>query len=84
MNLIVLLELFRYHSLHHQEMGTNFCLFMPLFDVLGNTLNPNSWELQKQIRLSTGIYLAKLVHQVFSFTDLTPKAKSEQRKLFLV
>ncbi|XP_010443488.1 PREDICTED: protein ECERIFERUM 3 [Camelina sativa] len=41
-----------YHSLHHQEMGTNFCLFMPLFDVLGNTQNPNSWELQKKIRLS--------------------------------
>ena len=43
-----------YHSLHHQEMGTNFCLFMPLFDVLGDTQNPNSWELQKKIRLSAG------------------------------
>ncbi|CAH2069594.1 unnamed protein product [Thlaspi arvense] len=43
-----------YHSLHHEEMGTNFCLFMPLFDVLGNTLNPNSWELQKKIRLAAG------------------------------
>ncbi|CAN8253124.1 unnamed protein product [Cochlearia groenlandica] len=41
-----------YHSLHHEEMGTNFCLFMPIFDVLGNTLNPNSWELQRKIRLS--------------------------------
>uniref|UniRef100_A0A1J3JD27 Protein ECERIFERUM 3 n=1 Tax=Noccaea caerulescens TaxID=107243 RepID=A0A1J3JD27_NOCCA len=43
-----------YHSLHHEEMGTNFCLFMPLFDVLGNTLNPNSWELQKKIRVDAG------------------------------
>ncbi|KAF3508178.1 hypothetical protein F2Q69_00001066 [Brassica cretica] len=41
-----------YHSLHHQDMETNFCLFMPIFDVLGNTLNPNSWELQKKIRLA--------------------------------
>ncbi|KAL1217517.1 Very-long-chain aldehyde decarbonylase CER3 [Cardamine amara subsp. amara] len=40
-----------YHSLHHQEMGTNFCLFMPLFDILGNTLNSKSWELQRKIRL---------------------------------
>ncbi|CAN8301508.1 unnamed protein product [Cochlearia groenlandica] len=43
-----------YHSLHHKDMATNFCLFMPLFDVLGNTLNPNSWELQKKIRLASG------------------------------
>lgn len=52
---LVVSGLCRYHSLHHQEMGTNFCLFMPLFDVLGNTQNPNSWELQKKIRLSAGI-----------------------------
>lgn len=44
----------RYHSLHHTEMGTNFCLFMPLFDALGKTLNGNSWELQKQISSSLG------------------------------
>ncbi|XP_062163217.1 very-long-chain aldehyde decarbonylase CER3 [Alnus glutinosa] len=38
-----------YHSLHHTEMGTNFCLFMPLFDALWKTLNGKSWELQKKI-----------------------------------
>ncbi|XVF47808.1 hypothetical protein PTKIN_Ptkin03bG0140700 [Pterospermum kingtungense] len=38
-----------YHSLHHTEMGTNFCLFMPLFDAIGNTLNSNSWHLHKKI-----------------------------------
>ncbi|XVE98670.1 hypothetical protein REPUB_Repub03eG0127400 [Reevesia pubescens] len=38
-----------YHSLHHTEMGTNFCLFMPLFDAMGNTLNTNSWQLHKKI-----------------------------------
>ncbi|KAG9143714.1 hypothetical protein Leryth_018886 [Lithospermum erythrorhizon] len=37
-----------YHSLHHKDMGTNFCLFMPLFDALGNTLNKNSWEMYKK------------------------------------
>lgn len=38
-----------YHSLHHMEKSTNFCLFMPLFDKLGNTLNHKSWELHKKI-----------------------------------
>ncbi|KAJ8634699.1 hypothetical protein MRB53_008966 [Persea americana] len=37
-----------YHSLHHMETSTNFCLFMPLFDKLGNTLNNRSWELHKE------------------------------------
>uniref|UniRef100_A0A1D1YIC5 aldehyde oxygenase (deformylating) n=1 Tax=Anthurium amnicola TaxID=1678845 RepID=A0A1D1YIC5_9ARAE len=38
-----------YHTLHHKEMDTNFCLFMPLYDVLGNTLNPKSWEMHRKI-----------------------------------
>lgn len=38
-----------YLSLHHREKDSNFCLFMPLFDLLGGTLNSKSWELQKEI-----------------------------------
>ncbi|KAG1326498.1 putative protein ECERIFERUM 3 [Cocos nucifera] len=38
-----------YHSLHHTEKNSNFCLFMPLFDVLGGTTNSKSWELHKEI-----------------------------------
>uniref|UniRef100_A0A2C9UM58 Fatty acid hydroxylase domain-containing protein n=1 Tax=Manihot esculenta TaxID=3983 RepID=A0A2C9UM58_MANES len=38
-----------YHSLHHSEMGTNFCLFMPLFDAIWKTLNADSWELHNRI-----------------------------------
>ncbi|KAA8540575.1 hypothetical protein F0562_024506 [Nyssa sinensis] len=38
-----------YHSLHHIEMGTNFCLFMPLYDALGQTMNHSSWDLHKEI-----------------------------------
>ncbi|WOL19696.1 protein ECERIFERUM 3 [Canna indica] len=38
-----------YHNLHHMEKKSNFCLFMPLFDVLGGTLDDKSWKLQKQI-----------------------------------
>ncbi|XP_052880513.1 very-long-chain aldehyde decarbonylase CER3-like isoform X2 [Gossypium arboreum] len=43
-----------YHSLHHTEMETNFCLFMPLFDALGNTLNTKSFELHKRITSNSG------------------------------
>ncbi|KAK8515555.1 hypothetical protein V6N12_075593 [Hibiscus sabdariffa] len=43
-----------YHSLHHTEMETNFCLFMPLFDAIGNTLNTNSWRLHKKITSDSG------------------------------
>ncbi|XP_008804902.2 very-long-chain aldehyde decarbonylase GL1-1-like [Phoenix dactylifera] len=38
-----------YHSLHHREKNSNFCLFMPLFDALGGTTNSKSWELHKEI-----------------------------------
>ncbi|XP_062192132.1 very-long-chain aldehyde decarbonylase GL1-1-like [Phragmites australis] len=37
-----------YHSIHHTDKDSNFCLFMPLFDLLGGTLNDKSWELQKK------------------------------------
>ncbi|KAI9117282.1 hypothetical protein K1719_011448 [Acacia pycnantha] len=42
-----------YHSLHHTNPDTNFCLFMPLFDALGNTLNSKSWQLHKEISLNS-------------------------------
>ncbi|KAL8056345.1 hypothetical protein ABFX02_04G114000 [Erythranthe guttata] len=38
-----------YHSLHHTNMGTNFCLFMPFYDHLWKTTNTNSWDLQREI-----------------------------------
>ncbi|XP_058113921.1 very-long-chain aldehyde decarbonylase CER3 isoform X2 [Magnolia sinica] len=56
-----------YHTLHHTEMGTNFCLFMPLYDMLGDTLNDKSWELHKKIssvqndRVPDFVFLAHVV-----------------------
>ncbi|KAH9619745.1 hypothetical protein KSS87_018056 [Heliosperma pusillum] len=43
-----------YHSLHHLGKDCNLCLFMPIYDLLGNTLNHKSWDLQKQISLNAG------------------------------
>jgi len=34
-----------FHSLHHSRVHTNFCLFMPIYDWIGGTLDPRSWEL---------------------------------------
>uniref|UniRef100_A0A0V0IJU1 Protein ECERIFERUM 3-like n=1 Tax=Solanum chacoense TaxID=4108 RepID=A0A0V0IJU1_SOLCH len=43
-----------YHSLHHTEKETNYCLFMPIFDVLGDTLNPKSWEMHTKLSIDSG------------------------------
>ncbi|KAK6235964.1 hypothetical protein SCA6_011301 [Theobroma cacao] len=45
-----------YHSLHHTEMGTNFCLFMPLFDAMGKTLKSNSWQIHEKISSDSAKY----------------------------
>ncbi|CAK8534428.1 unnamed protein product [Lathyrus sativus] len=56
-----------YHSLHHTEMDSNFCLFMPLFDALGNTVNTKSWELHESLskgncsRVPDFVFLAHIV-----------------------
>ncbi|CAJ2637439.1 unnamed protein product [Trifolium pratense] len=56
-----------YHTLHHTEKDCNFCLFMPLFDALGNTLSSKSWELHKSYsagndsRVPEFVFLAHIV-----------------------
>lgn len=55
----------RYHSLHHTEMDSNFCLFMPLFDAMGNTLNAKSWQQHKEISLASGTVSPTKLHQNF-------------------
>ncbi|KAI7746857.1 hypothetical protein M8C21_016314 [Ambrosia artemisiifolia] len=45
-----------YHFIHHKDMKTNFCLFMPLFDVLGKTMNEKSWDLHREIHSNEGSF----------------------------
>ncbi|OIS97283.1 protein eceriferum 3 [Nicotiana attenuata] len=85
-----------YHSLHHTEMGTNYCLFMPLFDALGNTLNPKSWEMHTKFSVESGkngrvpdfVFLAHVVdltsamHVPFLFRSFGSKPFST--RLFLL
>ncbi|XP_020109576.1 protein ECERIFERUM 3-like [Ananas comosus] len=74
-----------YHSLHHKEKDSNFCLFMPIFDAIGRTLNENSWELQREIRSGKNdqvpdfVFLAHVVdvissiHVAFVFRSISAK-----------
>ncbi|MCO5597336.1 hypothetical protein L7F22_051412 [Adiantum nelumboides] len=39
-----------YHTLHHESQDSNFCLFMPLYDYLGKTLNPRTVAFHAQVR----------------------------------
>eukprot|EP00897_Mesotaenium_endlicherianum_P008982 jgi/Mesen1/8111/ME000435S07281 len=39
-----------FHSLHHSQVHTNFCLFMPLYDYLGGTVDPASDSLHAAVR----------------------------------
>ncbi len=34
-----------FHALHHSQVKTNFCLFMPLYDYVYGTADPASWTL---------------------------------------
>ncbi|KAK3011872.1 hypothetical protein RJ639_010533 [Escallonia herrerae] len=43
-----------YHSIHHTDMRTNFCLFMPLYDALGKTTNNLSWDIHRDISSNAG------------------------------
>ncbi|EXB94909.1 Protein WAX2 [Morus notabilis] len=62
-----------YYSLHHTELETNFCLFMPLFDAVGKTLNSRSWELHEKINANAGKNNCKVPDFVFlaHVVDLT-------------
>lgn len=62
----------RYHSIHHKDKQTNFCLFMPLYDILGKTTNIHSWDLHKE--LSSGI--SESLWTLFSGSDLLSSAIS--------
>ncbi|XP_051148022.1 very-long-chain aldehyde decarbonylase CER3-like [Andrographis paniculata] len=56
-----------YHSLHHKNAATNFCLFMPLFDKIWGTIDAGSWKLHEEIssrtksRVPDFVFLAHVV-----------------------
>ncbi|KAJ7562834.1 hypothetical protein O6H91_03G085900 [Diphasiastrum complanatum] len=39
-----------YHSLHHTDCNSNFCLFMPIYDYLGGTVNKRTRSLYLSLR----------------------------------
>ncbi|KAL8497317.1 hypothetical protein ACS0TY_020848 [Phlomoides rotata] len=83
-----------YHNLHHTNMRTNFCLFMPLYDKLWKTMNTKSWELQREIssrtkrRVPDFVFLAHVVdimsaqHSPFVFRSFNSIPFSTKLVLF--
>jgi sterol desaturase/sphingolipid hydroxylase (fatty acid hydroxylase superfamily) len=53
----------RYHTIHHTGKAANFCLFMPLFDRLGGTLDAESWDMQEKNRAGNLITPAIASHE---------------------
>lgn len=39
-----------YHSAHHTGMKANFCLFLPLYDYLGGTVDKSVYQLHVELR----------------------------------
>ncbi|KAJ7533919.1 hypothetical protein O6H91_13G071200 [Diphasiastrum complanatum] len=50
-----------YHSLHHIDNRTNFCLFMPLYDYLGGTRNKDTWSFYVSLRKGSKEQVPQLV-----------------------
>ncbi|KAJ0603590.1 putative fatty acid hydroxylase, NAD(P)-binding domain superfamily [Helianthus annuus] len=85
-----------YHFIHHKDMKTNFCLFMPLFDVLGKTLNKISWDLHREMHsnegkkakapefvfLAHGVDIMSSMHVPFVFRSLSSLPFSTKLILF--
>ncbi|CAI5467766.1 unnamed protein product [Closterium sp. Yama58-4] len=65
-----------FHSLHHTQVHTNFSLFMPIYDYLGGTWDPNSDALHEASRkprkeqpdfvfLAHGMTIPSVLHMPF-------------------
>eukprot|EP00475_Leptophrys_vorax_P026173 TRINITY_DN3676_c0_g3_i1.p1 TRINITY_DN3676_c0_g3~~TRINITY_DN3676_c0_g3_i1.p1 ORF type:complete len:502 (-),score=20.72 TRINITY_DN3676_c0_g3_i1:400-1869(-) len=39
-----------YHSVHHSHVRSNYCLFMPLYDYIGGTVDPTTDAVHKEAR----------------------------------
>ncbi|XP_063936235.1 very-long-chain aldehyde decarbonylase CER3-like [Daucus carota subsp. sativus] len=85
-----------YHRIHHVDMGSHFCLFMPFFDVLGNTIDERYWNLHKEtssgagargripdfVFLAHGLEVASSVHVPFIFRSFS--SNPFPKKVFLL
>ena len=73
-----------FHALHHSQVKTNFCLFMPLYDYVYGTVDAASWSLHASalagtavpvvapdaVFLAHGTEVLSLLHLPFAFRGL--------------
>lgn len=84
-----------FHSLHHSQVHTNFCLFMPLYDYLygtvdksSDTLYESAWEGRKEkvdfVYLTHMTSLLSFFHLRFGFASFAAKPFSHQWYLWIL
>ncbi|CAI9113816.1 OLC1v1014497C1 [Oldenlandia corymbosa var. corymbosa] len=83
-----------YHNIHHMDMRSNFCLFMPIYDILGKTMNSHYLDIHKEIttrkneRVPDFVFLAHIVdimsamHAPFVFRSFNSTPFGTQLFLF--
>eukprot|EP00191_Tetraselmis_sp_GSL018_P009540 CAMPEP_0177603400 /NCGR_PEP_ID=MMETSP0419_2-20121207/15488_1 /TAXON_ID=582737 /ORGANISM="Tetraselmis sp., Strain GSL018" /LENGTH=590 /DNA_ID=CAMNT_0019097161 /DNA_START=152 /DNA_END=1924 /DNA_ORIENTATION=+ len=84
-----------FHSLHHSHVRTNFCLFMPLYDYLYGTWDPDSDKLHAQSRagrqheegvvfLAHGTELLSLFHLPFMTREFASRPFRASLAMYLL
>ena len=82
--LLITSNLIMYHSLHHTQFRTNYCLFMPFYDYIYNTMDKSSHYLYEislkekkeqcdVVHLTHPTTLQSIYHLRFGFTTLASK-----------
>ncbi|XP_066390270.1 uncharacterized protein [Miscanthus floridulus] len=68
-----------YHAIHHTKKEANFCLFMPLFDLLGGTIDPKSWEMHKKMSAERELTQGPKLFIIARRNGATPSAIRRRR-----
>ena len=93
--LLITSILIRYHSLHHTQFRTNYCLFMPFYDYIYNTMDKSSHYLYEislkekkeqcdVVHLTHPTTLLFVYHLGHGFTTLASKSYNSKRYMLLV
>jgi predicted amino acid dehydrogenase len=85
-----------FHALHHSQVKTNFCLFMPLYDYVYGTADPASWTLHASalrgeavrveapdaVFLAHGTEVLSVLHLPFACRSLSAHPWAPRRALY--
>lgn len=86
---------YRFHSLHHTKFRTNYCLFMPIYDYIFNTMDESSddtyeislkrpKDLPDVVHLTHLTTLDSIYHLPYGFTSLASNPQTSNWYLWLM